>query len=87
MVQEDWGKDRSERFLNNLYKVGNVVINKQTGKISVKVAEKLYRSASAPNFDIADLNSIKLEKEKYLGDILLWILYLLKLLEDHYLHL
>ena len=35
------GKDRSERFLNNLYKVGNVVINKQTGKISVKVAEKI----------------------------------------------
>ena len=58
------GKDRSERFLNNLYKVGNVVINKQTGKISVKVAEKLYRSASAPNFDIADLNSIKLEKRE-----------------------
>lgn len=26
------GKDRSERFLNNLYKVGNVVINRQTAK-------------------------------------------------------
>ncbi len=36
---QDWfnrvsGKDRSERFLNNLYKTANVVINRQTQKIS-----------------------------------------------------
>ena len=34
------GKERSERFLNNLYKSGNVVVNRQTGKLTLKTAEK-----------------------------------------------
>ena len=34
------GRDRSERFLNNLYKSGNVVINKQTAKINETVEKR-----------------------------------------------
>ena len=45
------GKDRSERFLNNLYRIGNVVINRQTAKISLKTTESLYKATSA---DISD---------------------------------
>jgi hypothetical protein len=42
------GKERSERFLNNLYKTGNVVINRQTAKISLKTAEEFFKvNASA----------------------------------------
>jgi len=40
------GVDRSERFLNNLYRLGNVVINRQTAKISTKVEKNMYKSAA-----------------------------------------
>lgn len=43
------GEERSERFLNNLYRVGNIVINRQTAKISVKVADSLYKSVASPD--------------------------------------
>lgn len=46
------GEERSERFLNNLYRVGNVVINRQTAKISVKVEESLYKTVAAPDMII-----------------------------------
>ncbi len=38
------GKDRSERFLNNLYKSGNIVIDRRTAKINTKMIDKLYKS-------------------------------------------
>jgi hypothetical protein len=38
------GADRSERFLNNLYRLGNVVINRQTAKISPKVERTMYQA-------------------------------------------
>jgi hypothetical protein len=41
------GKERSERFLNNLYKTGNIVINRQTAKISLKTAENFFRANAA----------------------------------------
>ena len=41
------GKDRSERFLNNLYKTANVIINRQTAKISLKTADEFFRTTSA----------------------------------------
>ena len=41
------GKDRSERFLNNLYRTGNIVINRQTAKISLKTSEHMYRSSGS----------------------------------------
>lgn len=58
------GKDRSERFLNNLYKTGNVVISRQTGKLSLKVADKLYQAVAAPDMIIDDLDHIQLEKRE-----------------------
>lgn len=57
------GEERSERFLNNLYKVGNIVVNRQTAKISVKVAENLYKSIAAPDLSI-NTNEIKIEKKE-----------------------
>ena len=58
------GKERSERFLNNLYKSGNVVINRQTGKVSIKAADSLYRTIASPDFQIQDVDEIKFEKRE-----------------------
>jgi hypothetical protein len=55
------GEERSERFLNNLYRVGNIVINRQTAKISVKVADSLYKSVASPDLII---NQIEAPVEK-----------------------
>lgn len=57
------GEERSERFLNNLYRVGNVVLNRQTAKISVKVEDSLYKSVGSPDLIIQkdDLNIEKRE--------------------------
>jgi len=49
------GKERSERFLNNLYKTGNIVIDRRTAKISLKVTEKLYKSLGASDMQISDI--------------------------------
>ncbi len=46
------GEDRSERFLNNLYRVGNVVINRQTAKISLKVENDMYKTTASPDMII-----------------------------------
>jgi len=43
------GEERSERFLNNLYRIGNVVINRQTAKISVKTANQMYKATANPD--------------------------------------
>lgn len=57
------GEERSERFLNNLYKIGNVVINRQTAKINVKVAENLYKTVAAPDLTI-NVDESKVEKRE-----------------------
>jgi hypothetical protein len=57
------GEERSERFLNNLYKIGNVVINRQTAKISIKVAEDLYRTIGSPDLNI-NKEEIQVEKRE-----------------------
>lgn len=57
------GEDRSERFLNNFYRVGNVVINRQTAKVSVKVADNLYRSIASPDL-IVNADEVKVEKRE-----------------------
>jgi len=57
------GEERSERFLNNLYRVGNVVINRQTAKISVKVEDSLYKSVGSPDL-IINQNELKVEKRE-----------------------
>ena len=58
------GKDRSERFLNNLYKTGNVVINKQTGKISAKVNNNLYKAIGVADLKVDSLSDIKVERKE-----------------------
>lgn len=57
------GEDRSERFLNNLYKIGNVVINRQTAKISIKVADSLYKSVASPDL-VVNAEELKVEKRE-----------------------
>tara|TARA_Y100000361_G_scaffold102797_1_gene92566 strand:+ start:4247 stop:6442 length:2196 start_codon:yes stop_codon:yes gene_type:complete len=47
------GKERSERFLNTLYRCGNVIVKRRTAKISKK-AEKELRSAGS-DMSIQDL--------------------------------
>lgn len=49
------GKERSERFLNNLYKTGNIVVDRRTAKISLKVTEKLYKSLGAADMQVMDI--------------------------------
>jgi hypothetical protein len=58
------GRDRSERFLNNLYKVGNVVINRQTAKVNVKVTDTLYKSLGGPDQYLNDMDDLKVEKRE-----------------------
>jgi len=55
------GKDRSERFLNNLYKSANVVINRQTAKISIKTADDFFKANAA---DTTEQDEDKLIPEK-----------------------
>lgn len=57
------GEERSERFLNNLYRVGNVVINRQTAKISLKVTDNLYKSIASPDL-IINTDDLKTEKRE-----------------------
>lgn len=58
------GKERSERFLNNLYKTGNVVINRQTGKLSLKVSDELYKAIGNADLQITETETVKLEKRE-----------------------
>lgn len=58
------GKDRSERFLNNLYKTGNVVINRQTGKIGAKITNELYKAIGAVDLKIDSLPEIQVERKE-----------------------
>jgi hypothetical protein len=58
------GKDRSERFLNNLYKTGNVVINKQTAKLSIKATESLYRTTGTADITVNDIDDNDMEKRE-----------------------
>jgi hypothetical protein len=53
------GKDRSERFLNNLYRTGNVVINKQTAKLNNKIIDKMYKVTA--EVDIPDPSAEEIE--------------------------
>jgi hypothetical protein len=58
------GKERSERFLNNLYKSGNIVIDRRTAKISLKVSDKLYQSLGTADYYISDIENMPVEKRE-----------------------
>jgi len=46
------GKDRSERFLNMFYRLGNVIVKRNTAKIKVRQFEKLSRTKAEPDIEI-----------------------------------
>jgi hypothetical protein len=58
------GKDRSERFLNNLYKSGNVVIDRRTAKLSIKTSDKLYKALGAADMQLNDLPELNVDKRE-----------------------
>ncbi len=49
------GPERSERFLNNLYRTGNLIIRRQTAKVDLKQRSKFFKANGKPD--------IKPEKE------------------------
>tara|TARA_Y100001963_G_scaffold5998_1_gene7749 strand:- start:859 stop:3018 length:2160 start_codon:yes stop_codon:yes gene_type:complete len=55
------GKERSERFLNNLYRTGNVVVRKQTAKINAKSQKQLFKTFADPEIQIEHLKIPKKE--------------------------
>lgn len=46
------GTDRSERFCNNLFRTGNVVVRKHTAKITAKIEEMIYKSMAEADMDV-----------------------------------
>jgi hypothetical protein len=55
------GKERSERFLNNLYRTGNVIIRKQTAKINATNQKKLFKTHAEPELKIEHVRVSKKE--------------------------
>lgn len=55
------GKDRSERFLNYLYRCGNVIVKRGTGKIKVKDAREWKKSRSNDGLKIEEVQTKKKE--------------------------
>jgi len=55
------GRDRSERFLNTLYRCGNVVVKRRTAKISKKIENDLKKSLGSPDMEIEKLQVNKRE--------------------------
>ena len=55
------GLDRSERFLNYLYRCGNVTVKRSTAKISKKKEAELKRSTAAADMKIEDIDFTKRE--------------------------
>ncbi len=46
------GRERSERFLNYLYRIGNVVCKRSTAKLPTKVEDQMRRAKAAPDTSI-----------------------------------
>ncbi len=49
------GVERSERFLNNLYRLGNVCVRVQTAKINNKTRKTLFKARATPDMKVMDL--------------------------------
>lgn len=58
------GKDRSERFLNNLYRTGNIVINRQTAKLNNKIIDKMYRATASADINDPESGDVELSKKE-----------------------
>ena len=50
--QKIGGKERSERFLNHLYRCGNVIVKRRTAKITNKIEKQLRKSVGQPDIEI-----------------------------------
>ena len=46
------GVDRSERFCNNLFRTGNVIIKKGIAKVTAKAQDTLYKAGASPDMEI-----------------------------------
>jgi hypothetical protein len=55
------GLERSERFLNTLYRCGNVVIKRRTARLNKKIETQLKRASGAPDIVIEDQKISKKE--------------------------
>ncbi len=53
------GVERSERFLNNFYRLGNVVCRIQTAKINAKAKKSLFQARATPDMDVKKFEVIK----------------------------
>ena len=58
------GKDRSERFLNNLYRSANIVISRQTAKINTKTIDRMYKATAAADIINPEYDDIELGKKE-----------------------
>lgn len=58
------GKERSERFLNNIYRVANVVINRQTAKISLKTADEFFKVNATADTTEQDDDTTSVDKRE-----------------------
>jgi len=50
------GRDRSERLINNLYRSGNVVVDRRTAKITLRSGDQLYKSLGTADMIISDID-------------------------------
>jgi len=55
------GVERSERFLNNLYRLGNVVVRIQTATINANTRETLFKARATPDMEVKPMNITKNE--------------------------
>jgi len=55
------GVDRSERFLNNLYRSGNVIVRKQNARIKTEVKKSLFKTVAEPETKVDVLKVTKNE--------------------------
>ena len=55
------GLGRSERFLNYLYRCGNVIVKRRTARVNKRKEQELKRSSAAPDMDIEKLKITKRE--------------------------
>lgn len=50
------GKERSERFLNLFYRIGNVIVRRKTARLPAKTKQKLFKTVGADtDMDIVEL--------------------------------
>lgn len=59
------GKERSERFLNYLYRMGNVVVRMQTAKPSPKSKERLFKTMASIAKEQAEGADINMEDMRF----------------------